>query len=166
VDPDPVDPTVDPEPPTKPDPVTPVDPVNPSSSPAPVDPTAGPTDSPTPSPTSSATVQPISDRDCDDFDSWREAQNALESDPSDPWNLDLDHDGVACEWWFDRAGNPVRDGQDSRDGRDCDIYACGQDREVHIVNYLQSGGDRSRVKANGQTGVYPVGGVDTGRGHV
>jgi hypothetical protein len=72
----------------------------------------------------------------------------------------LDNDGVACEWWFDRGGNPVRDGRDS------DIYTCGRNREVHIVNYLQSGGDRSRVNADRQTGVYPVGGVDTGRGHV
>jgi hypothetical protein len=105
-------------------------------------------------------VKPIGDRNCDDFDSWRDAQDALKADPTDPWNLDLDNDGVACEWWFDRDGTPIRD------GRDCDIYACGQDREVHIVNYLQSGGDRSRVNANGQTGVYPVGGVDTGRGHL
>jgi hypothetical protein len=111
-------------------------------------------------------VQPIGDRNCDDFDSWRDAQDALENDPSDPWVLDSDGDGTACEWWFDGDGNPIRDGRDGDDGRDCDIYACGQDREAHIVNYLQSGGDRSRVKADQQTGVYPVGGVDTGRGNV
>jgi len=37
------------------------------------------------------------DRDCSDFDSQVEAQEALEDDPSDPNGLDGDSDGVACE---------------------------------------------------------------------
>ena len=37
------------------------------------------------------------DRDCSDFDSQQDAQEELESDPSDPSNLDEDGDGIACE---------------------------------------------------------------------
>ena len=38
------------------------------------------------------------DRDCDDFSSWREAQDFYErSGPGDPHGLDADDDGVACE---------------------------------------------------------------------
>lgn len=35
--------------------------------------------------------------DCASFDSQEEAQAELESDPSDPSNLDADDDGIACE---------------------------------------------------------------------
>ena len=35
--------------------------------------------------------------DCASFDSQEEAQAELQSDPSDPSNLDADNDGVACE---------------------------------------------------------------------
>jgi hypothetical protein len=37
------------------------------------------------------------DRNCSDFDTQQEAQDALESDPSDTNNLDIDNDGTACE---------------------------------------------------------------------
>jgi hypothetical protein len=37
------------------------------------------------------------DKDCGDFRSQAEAQAELERDPSDPNNLDGDHDGEACE---------------------------------------------------------------------
>jgi hypothetical protein len=37
------------------------------------------------------------DRNCSDFDTQQEAQDALESDPSDTNNLDNDNDGTACE---------------------------------------------------------------------
>ena len=37
------------------------------------------------------------DLDCADFDSQAEAQAELESDPTDPNNLDADNDGIACE---------------------------------------------------------------------
>ena len=37
------------------------------------------------------------DLNCDDFSSQEEAQAELESDPSDPNNLDADDDGIACE---------------------------------------------------------------------
>ena len=34
---------------------------------------------------------------CDDFDTWAEAQDVYESDLSDPHYLDGDDDGIACE---------------------------------------------------------------------
>ena len=38
------------------------------------------------------------DRDCGDFNSWREAQDFYEqSGPGDPHGLDRDNDGIACE---------------------------------------------------------------------
>jgi hypothetical protein len=37
------------------------------------------------------------DYDCEDFDTQAEAQTILDSDPSDPYNLDPDDDGSACE---------------------------------------------------------------------
>jgi len=40
--------------------------------------------------------------DCPDL-SWEEAQAVLAQDPSDPYGLDADNDGEACEW---NAGAP------------------------------------------------------------
>lgn len=40
---------------------------------------------------------PTGDYDCADFSSHAEAQSILEQDPSDPYRLDRDHDGLACE---------------------------------------------------------------------
>ncbi|AVX06045.1 hypothetical protein MXMO3_03542 (plasmid) [Maritalea myrionectae] len=38
------------------------------------------------------------DRDCSDFNSWREAQAFYEANqPGDPHRLDADNDGIACE---------------------------------------------------------------------
>lgn len=40
------------------------------------------------------------DRNCDDFDSWREAQDFFEAEggpENDPHGLDGDNDGIACE---------------------------------------------------------------------
>lgn len=37
------------------------------------------------------------DLNCSDFDTQQEAQDELESNPSDPNNLDNDNDGTACE---------------------------------------------------------------------
>ena len=45
------------------------------------------------------------DRDCKDFATQAQAQAALESHPGDPWHLDADHDGIACE---SRFGEPTR----------------------------------------------------------
>jgi hypothetical protein len=40
------------------------------------------------------------DKDCSDFNSWRQAQNFYKKHggpKSDPHRLDADHDGIACE---------------------------------------------------------------------
>lgn len=37
------------------------------------------------------------DLDCADFPTWTDAQAALDADRSDPWLLDADNDGTACE---------------------------------------------------------------------
>ncbi|MBA2896780.1 excalibur calcium-binding domain-containing protein [Nonomuraea soli] len=37
------------------------------------------------------------DPDCRDFGTQQEAQRVLEIDPSDPFDLDRDDDGIACE---------------------------------------------------------------------
>ena len=49
-------------------------------------------DSPTPTP-----VPPGNGLDCEDFPYQEDAQAALNADTSDPNNLDLDNDGIACE---------------------------------------------------------------------
>ncbi|MBD1848096.1 thermonuclease family protein [Cyanobacteria bacterium FACHB-63] len=38
-----------------------------------------------------------SDCDCGDFSSWEEAQRVFQAFPNDPFGLDRDRDGVACE---------------------------------------------------------------------
>jgi hypothetical protein len=37
------------------------------------------------------------DRDCSDYATQPAAQARLDADPTDPWNLDVDNDGIACE---------------------------------------------------------------------
>ena len=37
------------------------------------------------------------DKNCSDFPSQAAAQEALRAKPSDPWGLDRDRDGIACE---------------------------------------------------------------------
>jgi hypothetical protein len=70
--------------------------------------TATPMPSPTPSPTATATATPSSlvaacgpcaatDCNCPDFGTQAEAQACLNANLSDPFNLDADNNGVACE---------------------------------------------------------------------
>jgi micrococcal nuclease len=42
-------------------------------------------------------LPPDGDYDCSHFDSQEQAQQVLETDPSDPHRLDGDDDGTACE---------------------------------------------------------------------
>ncbi|MFK0246817.1 excalibur calcium-binding domain-containing protein [Amycolatopsis azurea] len=48
------------------------------------------------------------DKDCADFPSQAAAQAALAKNPRDPYKLDADHDGYACE---SRFGEPAKSGQ-------------------------------------------------------
>jgi outer membrane biosynthesis protein TonB len=45
------------------------------------------------------------DLNCSDFDTQQEAQDELESDPSDLNNLDDDNDGIACETLTHKGGS-------------------------------------------------------------
>ena len=67
-------------------------------------PTPTPATTPTPTPTTTPTHVPTAtkepDRNCSDFDTWREAQDFFLSaggPESDPHRLDSDGDGIACE---------------------------------------------------------------------
>ena len=88
--------TPDPTPTTTPTEIpTPTPTATPTPTPA-TTPTPTPTTTPTPVPT--ATKEP--DRNCSDFDTWREAQDFFLSaggPESDPHRLDSDGDGIACE---------------------------------------------------------------------
>ncbi|MFK8908497.1 excalibur calcium-binding domain-containing protein [Streptomyces sp. YS-3] len=46
---------------------------------------------------SSGTAHAQTDLDCSDFRSQEEAQAVFDRDRSDPFRLDEDHDGIACE---------------------------------------------------------------------
>jgi len=65
-------------------------------------PTPKPTPTPTPTPTPSSLVGAcgscaLTDCNCSDFSTHAQAQACLNADPSDPFHLDGDHDGIACE---------------------------------------------------------------------
>jgi hypothetical protein len=49
------------------------------------------------------------DLDCSDFATQADAQATLDADPSDPHDLDADHDGYACETFFGGVDAPVGD---------------------------------------------------------
>jgi Excalibur calcium-binding domain len=79
------------------------------------------------------------DRDCPDFATQAEAQQALDSRAGDPERLDRDKDGIACETEF--AGDPAA--APSESGRPAATPA---------------------PAATGQVTVVPKGAVDTGDG--
>ncbi len=55
-----------------------------------------------------STAEAQNDRiDCEDFGSQEEAQASLRENPGDPNNLDVDHDGIACE--TEPYDDPARD---------------------------------------------------------
>ncbi|GAA4795842.1 hypothetical protein GCM10023200_34880 [Actinomycetospora chlora] len=95
---------------------------------------------PASSSSSSSSTHTSRDRDCADFSSRQEAQDALDADPSDPERLDADDDGLACESF------------DYGDHR--------SDREDEHV-------DTTPAPVVAQAAPqYPVGGVDAGDGSV
>lgn len=81
------------------------------------------------------------DRDCADFSSRQEAQDALDADPSDPDRLDADDDGLACESFDYGDDRTDRTPQHTPDTTPAPVVA-------------QAASD------------YPVGGVDAGDGSV
>lgn len=63
---------------------------------APPPPAPEPTTEPAPEPQPSAELPP-EDLDCSDFDTQQDAQETLDTDPSDPYGLDGEGDGIPCE---------------------------------------------------------------------
>jgi Excalibur calcium-binding domain len=56
------------------------------------------------------------DLNCSDFASQEEAQAELDRDPSDPYNLDADNDGIACEELSSGTGTTGRSTTDTTTG--------------------------------------------------
>ncbi|WP_433783828.1 hypothetical protein ACQPX6_27145 [Actinomycetospora sp. CA-101289] len=112
------------------DEATPSSSTSPSSSDAPVD-----------------TVVSSADRDCDDFSTQAEAQDALDADPSDPERLDADADDEACE-----------------------SFSYGDEVETEPAAVSSHGSDddaddhATAATTTHASAEYPVGGVEAGDG--
>lgn len=71
--------------------------VKPSPQPAPVPKSVKPTPSPTPVQAANLPACTKTDCNCSDFATQAEAQKVLKAFPGDPFGLDRDSDGIACE---------------------------------------------------------------------
>jgi MYXO-CTERM domain-containing protein len=92
------------------------------------------------------------DRDCADFASQAEAQEALDGSVGDPERLDANDDGVACESYFREAAATTRSTPEpSR-------TSAPEADEDNEADETKEGDDVGQVK------VLPQGGVDTGDG--
>ncbi|OEU95767.1 hypothetical protein [Streptomyces oceani] len=69
------------------------------------------------------------EKDCKDYDSQKAAQQAFDSDTSDPNRLDHDKDKKACEKWPPGKGNPANadegEGEDGATAPDGSVDAGG-----------------------------------------
>jgi hypothetical protein len=92
------------------------------------------------------TVVSSADRDCDDFSTQAEAQDALDADPSDPERLDADDDGEACE--SSTYGDEVETEPAAVSSHDSD----------------DSGDAAAGATTTHASPEYPVGGVEAGDG--
>ena len=92
------------------------------------------------------------DRDCADFASQAEAQEALDGRVGDPERLDANDDGVACESYFREAAATTRSTPEpSR-------TSAPEAEEDDQADETNEGDEEGQVK------VLPQGGVDTGDG--
>ena len=92
------------------------------------------------------------DRDCADFASQAEAQEALDCRVGDPERLDANDDGVACESYFREAAATTRSTPEpSR-------TSAPEAEEDDQADETNEGDEEGQVK------VLPQGGVDTGDG--
>ena len=89
------------------------------------------------------------DRDCPDFASQAEAQEALDGTVGDPERLDANDDGVACESYFREAAATTRS---TPEPPRTSAPEAEDDQEA------EEGDEEGQVK------VLPQGGVDTGDG--
>jgi hypothetical protein len=79
-----------------------------------------------------AGVAAAQDRDCIDYPTQAAAQAAYNSDTSDPWNLDADNDGRACEWlpngrYEDNTGTTPTNGVETGAGGAADLVTAAGD---------------------------------------
>ena len=59
--------------------------------------TPAPAQTPEDTPTETPESTPDRDLDCEDFDTWEEANEVFQDEPGDPHGLDGDNDGIPCE---------------------------------------------------------------------
>lgn len=96
------------------------------------------------------------DRDCADFATQAEAQEALDGAPGDPERLDANGDGVACESAFREAADTTTEPAPTSAAADADEGAAQDDQDEQE--------DQPDQPDQGQVRVLPRGGVDTGDG--
>ena len=77
-----------------------------------------------------AAQQAVEELDCASFSSREEAQAELESDPSDPNNLDADDDGQACETFDYGSGSAQTTGAGDGETTAADAATGSVDREA------------------------------------
>jgi hypothetical protein len=82
------------------------------------------------------------DLDCDDFSSQAEAQAVLDTDPSDPNDLDRDNDGKACENFGYSGSGATSTGGRTRQPTRVDTGAGGA---ADLVSSSQSNTQRAGV---------------------
>lgn len=101
------------------------------------------------------------DRDCKDFSSQQEAQDALL--PGDPERLDANDNGVACENYDYGSAAPVSD-TDPVDEAPADEDEQTDDASDPVPADEDERKDDDGTDDDGQVTVVPRGGVDTGDG--
>jgi hypothetical protein len=102
------------------------------------------------SPVATHAAQSDYDYDCTDFDSQEDAQAFYEENGGplyDPFNLDNDEDGIACEEWsrdYDRTA-AGENGINGQDGRDMDCADFGSQAAAQRYFERDGGSDRKNV---------------------
>lgn len=104
------------------------------------------------------------DLNCSDFTYQEDAQAELNNDPSDPYRLDGDHDGIACET-LPHRGTTTQASTTTEDTSTQPVPAQSTpaQRPAETRHTAPSSQTRSSSRDNnGQVKVHPHGGVDTG----
>jgi len=105
-----------------------------------------------------AAADPAVDYDCIDFDTQEDAQAVLDSDPSDPYKLDPNLDGIACALLPSRSdlasgAAPVASAAQppaAQDQADATVITCADVTQEEAMTLLQQGtGDAAVLDPNG-----------------
>lgn len=95
-------------------------------------------------------------RDCIDFPSQKAAQSFLKADPSDPYDLDIDNNGVACEIlpvpYDDPAQNP-KPVSEARSNADLDCKDFEYRQEAQMVYFQDESDPHNLDKGEGGSNV-------------